>query len=178
MRSHFAIACAALVVFATPAARGQRTSAAPDTITRPLDRNARAALINAVLADRWLMFAQPMLIERCYVARTLGLGAPPLDGIGVRAGIRFEGSLDGECERNPVEGRGDSVAIAFGRIEYEASEYIPMDRMSPRVAGLMVVRLSVLSGKSRSHTEEWVMRLARPGVWVVITVRMFAFGEE
>jgi hypothetical protein len=68
---------------------------------------------------------------------------------------------------------GDTVGVAFQQINYESNEYVPLDRLTPRPPGMLVVRAEVMSGwASGYHIEEWVMSSAIGGV---MSLRVFGF---
>jgi hypothetical protein len=176
MRARFPIVLAAIGALVALPVHGQERGTASDTITRVLDRGARIAIINSVLNDRLRLFHQPTVIERCYLGRVVGPGGGSLAGLPPSILNSVVGSIRSVCEAQPSDPlRGDTVSIAFKQISHEAQEYIPLDRLNPRLSGLITLRLDVLNGSAQSHIEDWIMRKAADGVWAVMTVRMFGF---
>jgi hypothetical protein len=148
----------------------------PDSV-RVLSRQERVDLVNSVLRERMIVFGQSPSIDLCAVAQTIGPGSNPLSELHPDFRARAVGEAGQRCANQPApQPLGGSPMIRFSTITYEQAEYIPTAvRTSPRPSGLMVVRATVAEAGS-VHTEEWVMRLARSGVWSVMTVRLFGFS--
>lgn len=142
--------------------------------TSGLGRTVRAALVNAVLRDRWNLFHQPALIARCDLAKLFGSTVG--DSVSIGGGVpgREDSDKSQGCEQHGADGLDDSVVIAVVQIRRENREYVAIDGSSRRMHGFMVVRLEVGMGKSASHIEEWVMRPTVTG-WATVTVRFFGF---
>jgi hypothetical protein len=150
-----------------------------DTATYILTGRTRMDLINDVLVDRLEKFAQPLLVDWCGLSHTAGPGIDVVAGLdsGFRAQLVLrppESCVQATRDTFPT----GAALVDFEQIAYEANEYIPpRERLGPRLTGLIVVRARVFSDPSSYHAEEWVMRAARPGVWTVVTVRIFDFVD-
>ena len=177
MRTTVAIGLLGLILGVGRPLGGQGTATERESSQPSLPRRERVDLINSVLSERAQEFGQSVLIDLCRLSEVAGSGGDVQPDLLPAYRIRVVNHNLPPCapdqhELIPV----GPVLLSFERIEFEANEFIPpAERLQPRMTGLMVVRVRVSNSGSMIHTEEWVMRRARPGVWQAVTVRLFGF---
>lgn len=172
-----AIGCLSLWV-ATACASGARAQDAP-----LLSRDDRIDLLNAVLDARAELFGQPVHLFACDLTRDLDLGPDFVTRIDQRWRGRLWGGLAPWCPRElPAPPATEvyeagAVVLHVQRLSRVGDEYYRARfGESSGYDSLAVVRIHVAMPRQGSRVEEYVLRLARPSVWAVVGVSVFAFG--
>ena len=139
----------------------------------------KISVVNKILTYRHELFGQPVTLDACTLAASLGSGSEDLrPRIDPAFRARVHGTPPFSCvyafgaERKDPNG----VVVSFGQFRPERGERIP-DGRPRRVKRTIVVAIYVGNPVSQvEHQEEWVLQQVNgESWWVVVTLRVFGF---
>lgn len=160
------------------ASAAQRSDAvAADSVALTLPE--KISVVNAILRDRHALFGQPVTVDACTLAASMGSGSEDLRP---RIDPAFRAQVHGTPPVSCVYAFGaerkdpNGVVVSFGQFRPERGERIPGSRPR-RVKRTIVVAIYVVNPVSQvEHQEEWVLQqVDGESWWVVVTLRVFGF---
>ena len=164
-----------VVVLGWPGAVACQRPVTRDSQPVSLTTTDRIDLVNSVLSQRGKLMAGRSLIEACGLATALQFTGDVRNVLEEKLHASIRGRQTENCRDFDVPGEPGLVGLKFDTIRVERGEFVMGATGGKRPSDLVVVPLNVFSPGGRNHREEWVMTRVRPGLWDVLTVRVFAF---